>query len=390
MKHLAQRVYCPLLEAALRWRYVTVSVGVAAMIVTIGMVLSGLPAFRFMPSIEANVISASVTMPQGAPVEATAAAVAKLEAGAARLRQQLVEETGRDYFRHVLAAVGDKPLQALGGGPTGPALGSFASSNVGEVAIELIPSEHRIYGSEALGLLWRDATEPIAEAIEVDFALNTTSAGSDVDVQLAGPDLDVLRAAAEEVKQRLRGYAGVYEVTDSFRAGKQEMKLGIKPAAEAVGLTLETLGRQVRQAFYGEEAQRIQRGRDDVRVWFAIRATSAARSATSRTCASARRTAAKCPSARSRWSSPGAASRRSGAWTATGPSTSPPRSTHAAVTRFVWFRQFEPESDSADANPGCLREGAKSYAKVKHVLRRRRGCCTPVQVARTFSPCSRN
>ena len=158
--------------------------------------LEGLPAFRFMPS-----------MPQGAPVEATGAAVAKLEAGAARLRRQLVEETGRDYFRHVLAAVGDTPLQARGGGPTGPAVGSFAASNVGEVAIELIPSEHRVYGSEALGLLWRDATEPIAEAIEVDFALSTMSADSDVDVQLADPDLDVLRAAAEEVKQRLRGYA---------------------------------------------------------------------------------------------------------------------------------------------------------------------------------------
>ena len=61
----------------------------------------------------------------------------------------------------------------------------------------------------------------------------------------------MLRAAAEEVKQRLRAYAGVYEVTDSFRAGKQEMKRGIKPAAETAGLTLQNLGRQVRQAFYG-------------------------------------------------------------------------------------------------------------------------------------------
>ena len=266
LKHLARRVYCPLLDAALRWRYITVSLGLAAMILTVGMVLSGLPGFRFMPSIEANVISASVTMPQGTPVEVTGAAVAKLEAGAARFRQQLREETGRDYFRHVLAAVGDKPLQARGGGPTGPAVGSFASSNVGEVAIELIPSEDRVYGSEELGLLWRSATEPIPEAVEVDFALSSMRAGSDVDVQLVGPDLDVLREAAAEVKQRLQTYAGVYEVTDSFRAGKEEMKLSIKPAAETAGLTLQNLGRQVRQAFYGEEAQRIQRGRNDVRV----------------------------------------------------------------------------------------------------------------------------
>ena len=65
---------------------------------------------------------------------------------------------------------------------------------------------------------------------------------------------------------RLAAYAGVYEISDSFRAGKEEMRLSIKPAAETLGLTLQDLGRQVRQAFYGEEAQRIQRGRDDIRV----------------------------------------------------------------------------------------------------------------------------
>ena len=90
--------------------------------------------------------------------------------------------------------------------------------------------------------------------------------GDDVDVMLVGPDIDELRAAADEVKARLRSYAGVFGITDSFREGKQEMKLDIKPAAETLGLTLEDLGRQVRQAFYGEEAQRIQRGRDDIRV----------------------------------------------------------------------------------------------------------------------------
>ena len=125
-------------------------------------------------------------------------------------------------------------MAARGGGPTGPAVGSFASPNMGEVAIELLPAEERVYGSEQLGLLWREATVPIPEAVEVDFALSTLSAGSDVDVQLVGPDVDVLRAAAEEVKQRLRTYAGVYEVTDSFRAGKQEMKL--HPRARGVEL----------------------------------------------------------------------------------------------------------------------------------------------------------
>ena len=265
LKRFVREVYCPILETALRWRYLTASIGVGTMIVTLGMVLSGRPAFQFFPSIEADVMAASVTMPQGTPVDVSAEAVAKLEAGAARLRQRLLEETGNDYFLHVSAAVGDQPMAARGNGPMGP-LGGPASPNVGEVAIELLATEQRIYSSEQLGLMWRDATGPIPEAVDVNFQMSVMTPGSDVDVQLAGPDLNALRGAAEEVKQRLLSYAGVYEVTDTFRAGKEEMKLGIKPSAETLGLTLQDLGRQVRQAFYGEEAQRIQRGRDDIRV----------------------------------------------------------------------------------------------------------------------------
>ena len=265
LKRFVRGVYCPILETALRWRYLTASIGVGTMIVTLGMVLSGRPAFQFFPSIEADVMAASVTMPQGTPVDVSAEAVAKLEAGAARLRQRLLEETGHDYFLHVSAAVGDQPMAARGNGPMGP-LGGPASPNVGEVAIELLATEQRIYSSEQLGLMWRDATGPIPEAVDVNFQMSVMTPGSDVDVQLAGPDLNALRGAAEEVKQRLLSYAGVYEVTDTFRAGKEEMKLGIKPSAETLGLTLQDLGRQVRQAFYGEEAQRIQRGRDDIRV----------------------------------------------------------------------------------------------------------------------------
>ncbi len=265
LKRFVRAVYVPTLERALRWRYLTVSIGVGIMIVTLGMVLSGRPTFQFFPSIEADFMSASVTLPQGTPVDTTGASVAKLEAGAARLRQRLLAETGQDYFLHVSSAVGDQPMAGRGGGPMGP-VGNIASSNIGEVAVELLPTELRAFSSEQLGLMWREATEPIPEAVDVNFTMSMMNPGSDVDVQLAGPDLDRLRAAAEEVKGRLAEYAGVYEVTDSFRAGKEEMKLGIKPAAEALGLTLQDLGRQVRQAFYGEEAQRIQRGRDDIRV----------------------------------------------------------------------------------------------------------------------------
>jgi multidrug efflux pump subunit AcrB len=113
---------------------------------------------------------------------------------------------------------------------------------------------------------WRELTGAIPDALELKFSASLFSTGDDVNVQLTGPNIDDLRAAADELKQRLAEYTGVYEISDSFVAGKRELKLNIKPAAEVAGLTLSDLARQVRQAFYGEEAQRIQRGRDEVKV----------------------------------------------------------------------------------------------------------------------------
>ena len=265
LKTFIRKVYEPLLEVALRWRYLTSAIGVSMLILTVGMVLGGWTTFRFFPSIEADFMAASVTMPQGTPANVTGEAIAKLEDGAAALRARLLQETGMDYFRHVSASIGDQPMASRGGGPMGP-IQTMAAAHVGEVTIELAPAETRAYTSEQLGFMWRDASEAIPEAVDVNFTMSIMTPGEDVNVQLAGPDIERLRAAADEVKLRLAAYAGVYDISDSFRAGKEEMKLGIKPAAETLGLTLQDLGRQVRQAFYGEEAQRIQRGRDDIRV----------------------------------------------------------------------------------------------------------------------------
>ena len=258
-----ERAYKPSLAFGLRWRYLTAAAGVSTLILTVGMVLGGWTTFHFFPSPESDFIAGSITMPQGTPVSATAEAVRRLESGAERLRRQLLDETGRDYIRHIFASVGDQPMvsQQNRDGP-----GAAVAAHVGEVTIELIPSQERTLTGEQIGNRWREITGPIPEAVGVNFMLSAVIPGDDVDVMLIGQNVDQLRAAATDVKARLGEYAGLYGITDSFRAGKQEMQLDITPAAETLGLTLQDLGRQVRQAFYGEEAQRIQRGRDDIRV----------------------------------------------------------------------------------------------------------------------------
>ena len=259
---ITRSVYQPSLEFAIHWRYLTAAVGAAMLVLTGGLVLGGYTSFLFFPSIEADFMRASVTLPQGSPVDATSSALARVEAGAERLRRAVLAETGQEVFRHTFSAVGS---QNAGGGPMGN-MGSPSGANIGQVTIELVPAEERSIDSETLGRRWREMTGSIPEAVEASFSATIMDAGEDVNVQLTGPDVGVLRAAAQAVRGRLTEFAGVYEIADTFRDGKREMRLGIKPSAQTLGLSLQDLGRQVRQAFYGEEAQRIQRGRDDVRV----------------------------------------------------------------------------------------------------------------------------
>ena len=265
LRSFIEHAYRPVLERALRWRYLTLAIFLATVIITAGMAGGGLLRFEFFPSVEADFMSAAVTMPQGTPAETTSNVVRRLEASAAQVRREMQDRTGRDLFQHLYAAVGDQPMVAQAAGPFGFA-GAVSASHLGEVTIELAPAEDRDITSEELANRWRELAGPIPEAVELKFNSSLFSPGGDIDVQLTGPDLDELRGVAAALKGRLGEYTGVYEIADSFREGKQEIKLGITPEAEVLGLTLADLGRQVRQAFYGEEAQRIQRARDDIRV----------------------------------------------------------------------------------------------------------------------------
>ncbi len=263
---VARSVYEPLLEVALRWRYVTAAIGIAALMLSGALALSGRLALRFFPSVESEFVTAAVTMPLGTPIEATLRTVEKFEAGALRLRASLEEETGMDHFRHVATMIGDQGLAAASASPTGRTGNPANAPHLAEVTIELASPEYRSYTSEELGILWLEHTGPIPEADSVGLIASLMSTSESVDVELAGQDVDALHSAAGALAGRLAEYAGVYGIADSFRTPRTEMRLDIRPAAEGLGLRRQDLGHQVRQAFYGEEAQRIQRGRDNIRV----------------------------------------------------------------------------------------------------------------------------
>jgi multidrug efflux pump subunit AcrB len=267
LEDFVERRYQPFLDLCLRWRYAAVATGVACLLLTVGYVAGGFLKFTFMPEVESESITASIEMPLGTPVQQTNDAVDRLERVAESLRREFAEESGgRPVILHSFAAVGDQPSALSGGGPIGPPKGTFSGAHLGEVTLELVPSADREISAVEIAKLWRERSGEIPGASSLTFQSSLFRAGDAIDIQLASHELEDLVAVTRALRERLGGYAGVQDIRDNYRQGKREIQLEILPEGELLGLTQADLARQVRQAFYGAEAQRIQRGRDEVKV----------------------------------------------------------------------------------------------------------------------------
>jgi len=252
---------------AIRRRYVTLATGVAIFLITVGFVAGGYIKFVFFDTIEADNMIAMLTMPQGTPVEQTRQIVEGIEKSAFDVIAEFDSER-RDkpsLMKHIATTIGAHPT--LGhGGPVQIDAGAAGQSHLAEVNVELLGSEERDVSSVVLGNKWREAVGEIAGVSSLTFISEWVSTGNPIEVELSHEDFGDLLKAVEDLKGILRQYTGVEDIADSFEAGKAELKLKLKDTGRTLGLTLSDLAGQVRQGFYGEEVQRIQRGRDDIRV----------------------------------------------------------------------------------------------------------------------------
>jgi multidrug efflux pump subunit AcrB len=265
LENFAKNVYRPFLESALRWRYLTGAIGLAVLIIVVSMIASGRVVFSFFPPVEGDIVFATLELPEGTAVEVTIEATKLIEQGAEALRAELdagLIDGEPSRIKGLLTSIGTHLERS--GPPRRPRAGQ---SNYAEIAMELIPLQERNeLSSRDVADRWRELVGPIPDAVKLSYSSDQFSAGNALDFQLAGRDVDQLSQAAAEVRAELSRYDGVFDITDSFRAGKQEIKLSLLPQARNWGLTLNDLAHQVRSAFYGAEVQRLQRGQDEVRV----------------------------------------------------------------------------------------------------------------------------
>ena len=263
-----------IVQRATQARYTTLAMAFAFFLSGVAVFGSGRLPFSFFPPLAADQVIAQLTMPLGTSSEITEQAVRHLERTGEAIREELNEQyAAGPPVTHILASVGGS--QGGGLGPPGSGGGGASGGHMGEVTLQLTPSQSRTISTKEVAALWRERSGSIAGAVELKFNSSLFSVGNAIDIQLAGNDVDELREVAAGLRAELARYPGVIDITDSFRSGKQELKLKMTPEGDALGLSLGALAQQVRQAFYGEEAQRIQRGRDDVRVM--VRYTEAER-----------------------------------------------------------------------------------------------------------------
>ncbi|MCW9012244.1 MAG: efflux RND transporter permease subunit [Gammaproteobacteria bacterium] len=257
VESFVQHIYRPFLAWALRWRYATLGVFLSAFMIFAAIVAAGWLHLLFFPKVEGDMAIASVSFAQGTPVETTEAAVDKIENAALELQKILKQKTGVEQISNIVSVIGVQAMSRTGN----------EGAHVGEVALELSPSEKREINSTEILNLWREKTGKIFGVTQLTFQATLRDSGPGVNIELTGSDMDRLARAADGLKLRLNEYPGLYDIQDSHEAGKREVQLRLKPAAKNLGLNTQLLARQIRQAFYGEEIQRIQRGRDDVRVF---------------------------------------------------------------------------------------------------------------------------
>jgi len=241
------KYYRPFLDKCLRRKGLTLSIFVAMLlIVTVGIQKGGHVGFTFQPSIPQDFIRAEYTFPSGVPFDTVKEATKELE----RSAYAVVKDLEAKY-------PDDKIFKASM---------SFASSWGARAFFVLEPGEDRPISTEEITRMWREATPffPDAKEIKFDNTFNRNSRG--LRIRLSSPHVKDIEAAAAELKAKLASYEAIYYVTDTADSAQSEAVLSLMPSAENLGISLRDLGRQVRQAYYGEEVQRIPRGIDDVKV----------------------------------------------------------------------------------------------------------------------------
>lgn len=251
-------VYRPSLRFCITHRYSVLAAVFGSLGILFAVFFSDRIATTFFPRVASERIECKLAMLDGTPFEVTDGHIARIYEIAEQMRKDYVGPDGRPVVRSIISNSG------MSGGSRSGGTGSHR----GEVIMETYGPEERSLQVSTVDMAadWRKRIGNIVGAEEMSFRAEIMRSGDPIDIQLTGTNPDELLAMSEQIKANLNTIAGVFDVSDSLDSGRNEIQLRLKPEARQFGLTVNDLARQVRAVFFGDEVQRIQRGRNEVKV----------------------------------------------------------------------------------------------------------------------------
>jgi multidrug efflux pump subunit AcrB len=244
--------YERMVRLMLQWRYVTLAGAVATLSISIGLVIGGVVPFVAVPKMDSETVVGGLEMPVGTPAELTKE----------RLKILSDHLTGLPEVVNVQMYVGIQ-VDIAGEGAVGQNLGS----HLGQLIVELTEAEKRSRSSDTILTELRQVSEGLSGVNSVTWtSLNGGPAGRALELKVSAERFNDSLVAAKSVREKLASYDGVFDIDDNVNARLREVQLRLHETARPTGITVATLGNEVRNAFYGREARRISRNREDVKI----------------------------------------------------------------------------------------------------------------------------
>ncbi len=281
MDWVCQRLYMPALKFSIKHPPVPIAAAATMFLVTFGLIRGGVVPAILFPKSDNNNLQATIAFPDGTPATETDAATRQMELALRRVSQRVAEERSQRTGEPI-----DEIYPRSDGNVAGPvrltyrdvgtitnlqnaAGGGGSGSHVGQIFAELYDTEIRDIHSDQLLAMWRAEVGEIPGADRITFgSVGVGPGGKAIEFKLLAPakHVEQLLAATEAIKKRLGEFAGVYDIADDNTPGKWEFQFRVKDRALATGVTPTDLGQTVRNAYFGAEVMRLQRGRHEVKL----------------------------------------------------------------------------------------------------------------------------
>ncbi len=247
--NMVRNRFGPFLNAMLTRRYLVVAFSLSILILALSYAASGRMGFGLFPKIESDFARGTTTLPYGSPVTKTAEAMNRMYEGA----RKVIEESGREELvKGIFAETG-----------RGGSHNTYMTVYLAEPEVR-----DKIMSTGEFTSRWRRAVGSISGVNRLSFSsdFGGPGHGAGLTVELSHRDINVLEKASKDLADALSSYPLAKDIDDGFQLGKQQLDFAVKPEGKSLGLTALSVARQVRNAFYGSQVLRQQRGRNEIRV----------------------------------------------------------------------------------------------------------------------------